>query len=288
MGVSYTHRDMLKGALGIPASTTGDHGQLDAVMESVSRLIEKYCGMEFYPSSGTYYYTPTNSRELYLDTPLLAVDSIGCDFNGDASYEVTMASDAYFLSPYNATAQAPRAPWWTIETRINNATAVFAARIQRGARIVGRWGYYDEHAPIAGVTLAAAATSGATALTLNGSTNLHAGQTILIDSEQLYVVQAPASATASHSSGISVTRALNGTTAAAHTSGTAIDAYSYPIIDRAALYQCEQDYRAKDTPMGFAGGEPFGNQQMRPGMGGLHPFVRRMLDPFRQPLSAVV
>ena len=57
------------------------------------------------------------------------------------------------------------------------------------------------------------------------------------------------------------------------------------MVDRAALYQCMQDYRAKDfMPAGISGGEPFGTQ--RPTMaGGLHPFVRRSLDVFRKPVA---
>ena len=54
-----------------------------------------------------------------------------------------------------------------------------------------------------------------------------------------------------------------------------------PIIKKVALLQAAMDFRAKDAPLGVVGGRDF-SQDVRPA-GGLHPFARRMLDPYRKP-----
>ena len=53
------------------------------------------------------------------------------------------------------------------------------------------------------------------------------------------------------------------------------------VIKKAALFQAARDFKAKDAPFGIVGGRDFSQQvALAPG-GGLHPFVKQMLDPFR-------
>lgn len=100
--------------------------------------------------------------------------------------------------------------------------------------------------------------------------------------EKMFVTRTPASASGAHTSTIDVLRAQNGTSAVAHTSATGVTIYEYPIIEQAALTQVQQEYLVRHAPQGYAGGDPYGTQ--RPQMsGGLHPFVRRLLDPMRKP-----
>jgi len=55
-----------------------------------------------------------------------------------------------------------------------------------------------------------------------------------------------------------------------------------PVIKKATLLQAAMDFRAKDSPMGAVGGRDFTmTMQQSYISGGLHPFVRRMLDPYR-------
>lgn len=278
----YVDRDTLKNALSIPASTTGDHALLDAAIESVSRLIDDYCGFPFAPSSGVRHYTALGSERLYLDMPLLALDMLRTDTSGNADYNTTWTSSDYYLTPYNASAETPPRPFWEIEVR-PNATAAFPARARRGVQLTGTWGYYDQRANTT-ATLATAVNATAVTLALNGATALHAGQMILMDSERMLVTQTPASATGAHTSGVTVTRGVNGTTGAAHTSGATIQVYEYPIVSQAAMFQAQMDFRAKDSPMGTAGGEVFGTQRSF-AAGGLHPFAKNMLTGFRKPIA---
>jgi hypothetical protein len=276
----YVDRDTLKSALSIPASTTDNHALLDAAIEGVSRLIDDYCGFPFAPSSGVRYYTARHSGCLSPDYPLTAVDSIRVDTSGDGGYGTSWTSSDFYLTPYNARVESPPRPYWEIETR-PNSTATFPAGVRRGVQITGTWGYYDQRADTT-ATLATGVNATATALALNGATALHAGQMILLDSERMTVTATPASSTGSHSSGVSVVRGVNGTVAAAHTSGAVVAVYEYPIISEAARFQAQMDYRARDAPLGVAGGQAFGDQPLR-ASAGLHPFSRRMLDGFRKP-----
>lgn len=281
----YTNRADLKTALGIPASTTGDHAHLDDAAEAISRLIDDYLGFHLYAASGVRYFTPKATSYLSLDYPLLSVDSIQTSSDGGSTYGSTMTSDSYYLEPANATEESPRRPWWEIVIRPNatSSGAVFPKNIRRGTKITGTWGYFNQTKATSAV-LSTDAASGTTTLEITNATALKVGQTILMGTEQMFVSRTPASASGSHTSTIDVLRAQNGTTNSTHSSATSIMIYEYPIVDRAALYQAEQDYRVKDAPFGMAGGEPSGGQ--RPMMaGGLHPFTRRSLDGFRSPVA---
>ena len=281
MAHRYVHRDTLKAALGILASTTGQHEQLDDAAETVSLDFDDFVGFSFQPASGARDYTPRQSRCLALDTPLTAVDAIRTTSDG-TSYGTTFAGDAFHLTPYNATMESPRKPFWGIELKAS-AAAVFPAGTVRGARVLGTWGYYDER-KLSAATLATALDATATTVQLNGATALHAGQTILMGGERMLVTQTPASSTGSITSAVTVERGQHGTSGATHSCATTIEVYRYPIIERLALYQAEADYRAMHIPLGYAGG---GDNTERPvGGAGLHPFVRKRLERFRSPTVA--
>ena len=277
MGVWYTNRAALKAALTIPATTTSQDVSLDAVQEAISREIDQYVGFGFAPVSGVRDYTPSNADCQRLDYPLLAVDSVAADNDGDSSYELSITSSCYYLSPYNATAEQPRRPWWELEVR-NTATAVFPAGVQRGLRITGTWGYYDERRTSSCV-LTTGVNATALTMTFTNASQLSAGHLLLLDGERIQVTGV--STTNTTGGNVDVLRARNGTSGATHSSGAIPQVYEFPVVERAALYQAELDYRVKDAPMGMAGGDAFGSQ--RPQGGGLHPFTKRMLDHFRLP-----
>lgn len=280
----YTHRDALKDALGIEAGTTAAHTQLDAAIEGVCRDIDRHVGCHFYAASGTRYFRPRCSTELHLNYPLLGIGSLDIDADGDSTYETSgLASGNYYLLPDNATEESPRQPWWDIALRESaNASVVFPPKVARGVKIAGTWGYYNERDETTAVP-ATAITAGATTWDITGASSLHPGQTIRVDSEQVFIEQNDKSGSATATSGIRVRRAINGTTAATHSSLSTMSVYTYPIIDRAALYQAELNYRIKDAPLGITGSEPTWNQIVR-APGGFHPFVRRILDDnFRTP-----
>lgn len=281
----YSNRDILKAALSLPASATDKHTLLDAALEGVCREIDAYVGFQFFPSSGTRYYRPSKSLELDLDYPLLNIDSIELDTDGDATYEITLTTSDYFTVPYNATEKSPPDPHFALEIR-DNATAVFPTRVQRGAKVKGTWGYYDEREETTAKP-STAITAAQTTIKFSGAANLHPGQTIRVDDEQMFVVAngLSGSDTATASGVVTVQRGLNGTSGATHSSLSTMSVYTYPIVERAALYQTAMDYRAQDAPLGVAAGDISQGGQMLRAPGGLHPFVRRILDQYRVPVA---
>ncbi len=282
MGINaLIHRDRLKSNLSIPPTETTNDGLLDAAIDAVSRTVEQYLGFTVFPSVATQYYTAKDARCLILDQPLLAVTSINTDPGGDSSYELAMSSTCYWLTgpgqDYNVRENSPPQPYWEIHTRFTS-TAYFPEGIPRGVQITGTWGYYDEHTPTT-ATLATGANATVGTLALNGATAVHAGQTILLGSEQIYVQDVVATA-----SSASVQRGVNGTNAATHSSGAAIETYNYPVIEEAVLFQAGMDFRSAQMPMGYAGGDAGGSQRMG-GSVGLHPFARKLLEPLRKPVA---
>lgn len=280
----YVHRDLLKDALGIDATSSGDHDQLDDAAENISRLIDRRVGFSFHPASGTRFYRPRNSTRLLLDYPLLTVDSIQTSSDGGSTYGSTLSSNDYYLLPDNATLESPRQPFWGIEIRPTATGPVFSTAA-RGTRITGNWGYFDERTTSTMVLSTGMDATQEFLQIASGASGLHPGQTVRLENEQIFVLRngLSGSDTATTSGRVAVQRGQNGTSGVAHASGVAVQTYSYPAVERAALYQAQQDYRAKDAPLGDAGASPFGPQ--RPVMaGGLHPFTLRIIDQFRKPV----
>ena len=90
-------------------------------------------------------------------------------------------------------------------------------------QIGGQWGWW-RHLTRASETANAIADATTTSVTVSSRADVEAGHTLLIDSEQLFV--------SSYSGNtLTVVRGVNGTTAASHSGGAAIDIYEYPRAD---------------------------------------------------------
>lgn len=263
----YATRDDLKARLGL--SDTDEDAILDLVLASVSREIDSWCGRQFFASVATRYYSPKHCNHIMVDD-LLSVTSIKTDEDGDRTYEVTWATTDYDLQPLNAASMSPPQPFWYIS----------AAPLGRygwpqatsGVQIVGRWGYYDV-LQTSTATLAEDLDASETAVDVSSGAAFDVGHVIEIDSERMEI-------SAISTNTLTVSRAVNGSTAAAHTSGAAIRVATFPMIGEACLHQAILEFRGKDAPLGTQGSPEFG-QTIR--AVGLHRFVQNMLRPFRTP-----
>ena len=101
------------------------------------------------------------------------------------------------------------------------------------------------------------------------------GETILIESEQLYI-------SAISTNDLTVERGVNGTTAAAHNDVTDISVYRYPEeVVEACLLQTSRLWKRKDSGFSDSVGLPqTGSFKV---YRGLDPDVRHLLSPYRKP-----
>ena len=100
-----------------------------------------------------------------------------------------------------------------------------------------------------------------------------AGDVIKVDTEMMLVTNCD-------TTGASVTRAYNGTTAAAHLAGAVMYRFNHdPVAEQAALLQAARLYKRKDAPFGVAGAGALGQVVA---ISDLDPDVRMMLFPVRR------
>jgi hypothetical protein len=205
----------LKTALAITSTT--DDTVMRKIAQAASRQIDKYCGRKFYVEATTKYYDGSGVR-LWTDD-ILSITTLKTDEDGDATYENTFATTDYILYPLNGY------PKTYIETSNDGDYAGFGCGVKKGVEVVGKFGYGDGISAtpyVVDTTLTAAiASTSATTCTVTAVTNLSAGQTILIDSEQMFIYSITTLT-------LTVERGVNGTTAALHDNGKSLYIYQYP------------------------------------------------------------
>lgn len=257
----------------ISLDDTLDDANILAALEQVSRDIDRFCGRRFYVEQRTRYFNARRSGCLRVDD-LLAVTEIATDLSGTRDWPLTLLASDFELCPPNALYESPPEPYTTIELAPLSG-AFFVTGDPRGNRVTGKWGYY-EVLELAGALLAEGLDASETAVDVANGLAYDVGQTLLIDSEQLYV-------SAIESDTLTVTRGVNGTTAASHLTASPIQRYTYPVVGEAAAQQAILAFRAASAVFGEIGGNEAFTQSWRQSMQmGLHPFVQASLATFRR------
>uniref|UniRef100_A0A6M3LDL8 Putative head tail connector protein n=1 Tax=viral metagenome TaxID=1070528 RepID=A0A6M3LDL8_9ZZZZ len=242
---AYASLTQLKNWLDID-STTWDVELLTSLI-AASRQIDQLCMRHFYVSTGTRYYDGSGNP-FYLPDDLLTVTTFKLDEDGDATYESTLATTDYQLMPLND----PAKTWVAISS--NSTYGGFASGIRAGIQIVGNFGHGDGNSSTPYFTsdslAAEAIDSSETAIDVDDGTDFGAGQTILIGSEQMYIRSISTNT-------LTVVRAVNGTTAAAHDDDSAIYVYQYPEpITQATLIQAMRWWKRRESAFQDAVGNP--------------------------------
>lgn len=251
----YASLGALKARLKI--SDTNSDAVLLAILEATSREINLWTHHTFYVSHLTHTFTAKNDDQLLLRRDLVAVTSLKTDPNGDRTYGDTWATTDYDLLPAGNGADPtfPR-PYWKIGRRYGG-TYCFPCYVA-GVQIVGDWGFYEVLQRSA-ATVNGTYTAGATTLAVTSGAAFDAGQTLKIESEQLYV-------SGISGNNLTVVPSVNGTTAATHANGTAIDVYTYPLVSEACLLQAARLWARADTALGVAGGPELGTVRLASGL----------------------
>ena len=268
----YTSREAVKRA--IRSNGNENDASIDRLIESASRDVEQLTKRRFIPKTQTRLYRwPSRwavGDTLWLDEDLISVSTLQSEAQN--SSPTTISSSDYFLEPVNT---AP--PYNRIEIDISSDASFSSGDTpQRSISVAGSWGFSNDTESVGTVASGLAADATATSMVAsNGSqiSGINVGDTLLIESEQLFVSEKTSAAlnsiltdgvlTASKSENVTVDsghgivagevilidseemfvrvagttaltveRAYNGTTLAAHTNNTAVHIFRTLTVTR--------------------------------------------------------
>lgn len=271
---AYAGLSTLKSAAVLNITGTSFDSRLLALLEDASRWIDGYCNRHFYVLITTRRFNGDDSRALNVPD-LVSVTSLKTDEDSDRTYELTWAAGDYLLYPLNA---EPQQPWGRPYTRI-------LVDVEGGNRpsfpaggptveVAGKWGY-REVTEDSGADINEGGSFGAvdTTLTVTDGSKFSLGDSLSIDSESLYV-------TGISTNDLTVTRGVNGTTAAAHNDSTDVYLFHYPgSVVEACLLQAARLWKRKDDAYGPGQGSREGGHD---GPTGVDAGVHRLLAPYRR------
>ena len=272
---AYADLTTLKSAGVLNITGTGYDTRLRELLESVSRLVDQYCNRHFYVLVATRKFDGDGGTELHV-RDLISVTSVKTDDNKDRTFETTWAATDYLLYPSNAD---PTKPWGRAYSRVLVDTEagnedVFTSGMQT-VEIDGKWGYCEVTEDSgADINEGGAFSASDTTLTVTDGSKFAVGETVLIESEQLYI-------TAISTNDLTVTRGVNGSTAASHADSTDISIYRYPEpVGEACLIQASRLWKRKDS--GFTSSAGLPQTGVMKLFKGLDPDVKQLLSGYRR------
>ena len=250
-------RDYLAGT-SYSSGWTSDAGSIRRILEAASRRVDDYCGGgTFGPLTETRYYdigsgglrqSPqyqtvaiTDDIKTAMSTPgvvpldgwIVSPTTVTAYGGTDRATSETLTEGHnadFFLMPYNS---SPK----TI-LKLNEDTTKGLDAGQQTLSILGSWGYTADTVSV--TTSDAIGSTTATSASVTSATNLGPAQTILIDSEQLYI-------TAISGNTLTLERGVNGSTAATHSGGASLYRYDYPeLVVQACLDLSKIVFRDRD------------------------------------------
>ena len=261
----YGTLEDLKSLVSIEAAK--ENSQLFRTLEMASRQVDKITHRHFYAFEGAKYYDGAGSK-LWLPDDILSVSSLKLD-DGGGTYATTLATTDYVLYPSNTF------PKIRLEINKYGDHSSFALGIQRGIEITGVFGYADSATPYESrTTLNGNILAGAKTIILADGQLVKTGETLRIGAEQMFVQEIVTNT-------VIVERGVNGTTAAAHTSGAVVSSYIYPEdIVQATLIIAMRAYKRKDSAYQDVIGAPETGQIIT--SKGMDPDVKELLSPYRK------
>lgn len=160
---------------------------VDRAIRSASAQIERILRRTFIPITDEKLYRwprRLNHRalELELNFDVLAVTQL--QTQAQDSSPTTISSDDYFLEP-----QQWGPPYRIIEIDLSSTAAFEAGDTpQRSISVTGRWGYSEDTESAGTVSSGLASDSSATSMVCSDGSLIDVGDTLLIESEQVFVI----------------------------------------------------------------------------------------------------
>ncbi len=215
----YANLGELKRALRTPTSTTTHDAFYLEVLEAASRSVDNWCDRHFFAWQGVKYFGVAHVARVLIED-LLTATAVGADSETDGSFdgEAWVEGTDYVLYPRH------KFPKRTLGVHRNSSKGL--AVDAEYLKITGVWGFGDgiSATPWRSTgTTATMADASTTTATLGAAALVDAGDTLLVESEQVYV-ESVSGTTAT------VWRGVNGTTAASHAAASASRAcYPAPV-----------------------------------------------------------
>jgi hypothetical protein len=211
---------------------------------------------------------------------LAAITSLKTDDDINRTFETTWATTDYRLRPSNADpatrANSNSRPYTSVIVD-SNGTKSFTLGDET-VQIVGEWGWWV-HKATATETADAISSTTAQTFSVSARTDIEAGHTILVDSEQMYVRSYSGNT-------LSVIRSVNGTSGATHSGGAAISLYEFPEpVREAVIIQASRMWKRKDSSFANAIGLEGGLMEI---FRGVDQDVRQAVRPYRKMAMGVV
>ena len=184
MGNWYTSRERVKRAATI--NGTSNNEQIDRIIEASSREIDRSTRRNFIPKTATKTYrypriVPLPSWVIWLNEDLQSVTTLQTKAQDDTP--TTIASSDYFLEPNNF---GP--PYNRIEIDQSSSAAWESGNTpQRSISISGIWGYSNETKNGGIIASGLDSSSTATSFICSDSSKIGVGDTLLIDSERIFI-----------------------------------------------------------------------------------------------------
>ena len=221
----------------------------------------------------------TDTAEVLLPD-LAAITSLATDDNIDRTFETTWATTDYRLRPSNADPASrfngDSRPYTSVIVD-SNGTRSFTLGDET-VQIVGEWGWWL-HKATATETADAISSTTAKTFSVSARTDIEAGHTILVDSEQMYVLSYSGNT-------LTVLRGANGTTGATHSGGAAISLYEFPSpVVEATIIQAARLWKRKDSSFASSVGLEGGLMEI---FRGADQDVKQAISPYRKMAMGVV
>jgi len=206
--------------LTIDPDTTSQDTRIKDLIRDVSRWLEEQCRTWWTPVTATRLYDhPGDTSRLNLDQWLLSISTFTTNNGAQA-----ITSSDYLLHQVLYEATYNEKPYNVIVMRGDVPDLLYTDTRKQANSVAGVWGYCNDTVGTGVTVLNDPLAVDGTSLTVQTG-KLETGQMLLIESEQVFV---SGIVEGDPNDAVTIERAQNGTTAAAHAADTAISQYAPP------------------------------------------------------------